>query len=440
MQAEVQGSSQPPRLCKMGLTLTQVWFKTRGYRHFDAPVGQGYADTVCDPHFVARHSWLPLILYVKRVKRYKPRLADDGKTRLKGETVIKPRDIMFASHRDACILSKYTFDLSRLLDQHYVQSGLDGNVIAYRKLGRANYHFSADAYRFAQSRNRCVVLCFDITGFFGNLDHGILKNRLKRLLGVDELPDDWYAVFRHVTKYSKVERAALRANEDFAKRMKEASREPIATIAELHKAGIAITKNPNKFGIPQGTPISSAMSNLYMMDVDKVMVEVCAKIGGLYQRYSDDILVICPLEQETEVTNALKAAVSAHKLEIKDEKTERAVFEPGSEDVFQYLGFNMSQDGATIRPSSLARQWRKAKRSIKTTKRIGEQAIAEGHATKIFTKRLRKRFQPVGARNFSKYARRAADEFGSKKIVRQVERLERMVDLAIRDMEMANLV
>ena len=89
---------------------------------------------------------------------------------------------------------------------------------------------------------------------------------------------------------------------------------------------------------------------------------------------------------------------------------------------------------------SLARQWRKAKRSIKTTKRIGEQAIAEGHATKIFTKRLRKRFQPVGARNFSKYVRRAADEFGSKKIVRQVVRLERMVDLAIRDMEMANLV
>ena len=91
--------------------------------------------------------------------------------------------------------------------------------------------------------------------------------------------------------------------------------------------------------------------------------------------------------------------------------------------------------GASSGPSSLARQWRKAKRSIKTTKRIGEQAIAEGHATKIFTKRLRKRFQPVGARNFSKYARRAADEFGSKKIVRQVVKLERMVDQAIRDME-----
>jgi RNA-directed DNA polymerase len=405
--------------------LKQAWFKTRGYRHFDAPVGEAYADTVCDPQFVAKHSWLPLIHYVKRIKRYK---------KIEKKTVFKDRSIMFASHRDACILSKYTFDLSRRLDQHYVQSGLDGNVIAYRKLGRANYHFSADAYRFAKSQGRCVVLCFDITGFFDNLDHAILKNRLKQLLCVDELPDDWYPVFRHVTRYSKVERAALEANEDFAKRMKEASREPIATIAELHKAGIAITTNPNKFGIPQGTPISSAMSNLYMMEVDKVMVEACTKIGGLYQRYSDDILVICLSGQEAKITDVLKAAVATHKLEIKDEKTERAVFEPGSEDVFQYLGFNMGQDGATIRPSSLARQWRKAKRSIKTTQRIGEQAIADGLAEKIFTKRLRKRFQPAGARNFSKYARRAADEFGSKKIIRQVLGLERMVDQAIRKM------
>lgn len=401
------------------------WFKARKYRHFDAPVSASYADNVCDPQFVAKHSWLPLIHYVKSTRRYK---------KFEKKTVLKNRSIMFASHRDSCILSKYTFDLSHKLDQLYKQSGIENSVIAYRKLGRANYHFSADAYRFAKSRNRCVILCFDITGFFDNLDHGILKSRLKQLLGVNELPKDWYAVFRHVTKFSKVERSALEANEEFAKRMKERSSKPIATINELHKAGIAITENPNRFGIPQGTPISAALSNLYMLDVDKIMFEACAKIGGLYQRYSDDILVICPPEQEEEITNALMAAVSAHKLEIKDEKTERALFEPGSEDNFQYLGFSVDQNGATIRPSSLARAYRNAKRSIRRTKRIGEKAIAEGRATKIYTKRLRERFQPVNTQNLSKYARRAAGEFGSKKIVRQVVKLERMVDQAIRDM------
>ncbi|PQA74032.1 reverse transcriptase domain-containing protein [Brucella oryzae] len=342
---------------------------------------------------------------------------------------------MFASHRDACILAKYAFDLSVLLDQHYIKSALSNHVIAYRKLGRGNYDFSADAYRFAQKHEPCVVLCFDITGFFDNLDHTILKNRLKRLLGVDELPPDWYAVFRHVTKFHKVERQELEAHPVFSTRIKGDTREPIATITELHKAGIVITPNPNKFGIPQGTPISSAFSNLYMMDVDAAMVTACGKIGALYQRYSDDILIVCRPDNETEIINALKSVIIAHKLEIKDEKTERALFGSGSEDIFQYLGFNVSKDGAVIRPTSLARQWRKARRAIKTTKRIGEQAIAKGRADKIYTKRLRKRFAPVGARNFSKYARRAADAFGSKRIVRQVMRLERMVDRAIRDMD-----
>ncbi len=402
------------------------WFKTRGYRHFDAPVGPSYAATVCDPKFVAKHSWLPLIHYVKRVKRYKKK---DGKT------VYKDRDIMFASHRDACILAKYSFDLGGILDQHYEKAGLSRHVIAYRKLGRANYDFSADAFRFAQKHEPCVVLCFDITGFFDNLNHAILKNRLKHLLGVDELSPDWYAVFRHVTKFSKVERKALEAHPVFSKRIKDDTREPLATIAELRKAGIPVTTNPNKFGIPQGTPISSAFSNLYMMEVDAAMASACAKIGALYQRYSDDILIICPPDFEKQITDTLKSAVTAHDLEIKDEKTERALFGPGSDDIFQYLGFNMSSAGAIIRPTSLARQWRKARRAIKTTKRIGEEAIAAGRADKIYTKRLRKRFAPVGARNFSKYARRAADAFGSKRIVRQVTRLERMVDEAIREMD-----
>ena len=48
---------------------------------------------------------------------------------------------------------------------------------------------------------------------------------------------------------------------------------------------------------------------------------------------------------------------------------------------------------------------------------------------------LRKRFYPVGARNFSSYARRSARVFGSKKIVRQVLRLERMIDKELRDLD-----
>jgi hypothetical protein len=133
------------------------------------------------------------------------------------------------------------------------------------------------------------------------------------------------------------------------------------------------------------------------------------------------------------INSTFALQLKEHRLETND-KSERVVFDPRSSETFQYLGFNISTEGAVIRPGSLARQWRKAKRSIVRTKKIGTAAVASGEASKIFTKKLRKRFHPVGARNFSSYARRSAQAFGSKKIIRQVLRLERMIDKELRDL------
>jgi RNA-directed DNA polymerase len=324
---------------------------------------------------------------------------------------------------------------SSTLDAYYEQSDLSRHVIAYRKLGKSNYHFSADALRFARARAHSVVLCYDISGFFDHLDHLILKDRLKRILKTPELTRDWFAVFRHVTRFSLVAKDALAAHPRFGPKLSVRSREPIATISEIIAEGIPIKTNSNSFGIPQGTPISSAFSNLYMVDLDLRMIEVCRRRGALYQRYSDDILIICNSADEALIKSVFASQLKEHRLEINDDKSERMIFDPHSSEMFQYLGFNISRHGAVIRPGSLARQWRKARRSIARTKKIGAAAVASGEATKIFTKKLRKRFYPVGARNFSSYARRSAQVFGSKKIVRQVLRLERMIDKELRDLE-----
>jgi hypothetical protein len=164
------------------------------------------------------------------------------------------------------------------------------------------------------------------------------------------------------------------------------------------------------------------------------MVEVCGRRGALYQRYSDDILIVCNSGDEALIESTFTSQLKEHRLEINADKSERAVLDPCGSEMFQYLGFNISIDGAVIRPGSLARQWRKARRSIARTKKIGTAAVASGKASKIYTKKLRKRFYPVGARNFSSYARRSARVFGSKKIVRQVLRLERMIDKELREL------
>ena len=402
------------------------WFKSRGYKHFDAPVGEKFADAVCSPQFVTDHSWLPLIRYIKSVKRYKP---------TEGRTEFKDRPIMYASHRDACILAKYSHDLSLSLDNYYLANGLSEHVIAYRKLGRANYHFSSHAYRCALANAPCVVLCFDITGFFDNLNHSILKERLKRILHVKELSEDWYRVFRHVTVFKTIERTDIAKHPVFGPRLKLNTKAPITTIAQAKAAGIAISVNPNVYGIPQGTPISSALSNLYMIDIDTLISKVCRDRGALYQRYSDDILLVCRLEDESYLVDTLRDAIKAHKLEIKDAKTERLEFGVGGTGSFQYLGFNMSRGGAIIRPSSLARQWRKFRRGIRQTKRKGTAEILSGRSTQIFTKKLRKKLSPIGIRNFSQYARRSATAFGEKGRLRQIRRLEKEADRAIRDLK-----
>jgi hypothetical protein len=281
----------------------------------------------------------------------------------------------------------------------------------------------------------CVVLCFDITGFFDHLQHGILKDRLKRLLGVTELSNDWYSVFKAVTKYRAVEREHLEKHPTFGPKLNAAARVPVATIAEVKAAGIAISANADKFGIPQGTPISSVLSNLYLWDFDRDISGVCKTSGVLYQRYSDDIIIVCPAASEKMLVSAVEAGLAAHDLTLAADKTDRRVFDAQSMNAFQYLGFNISSDGAVIRPGSLARQWRKAKRSIEATRKAGLAAIATGKSKKVFVSKLRRRFSPVGARNFSSYARRADEAFGSKRISRQVARLERKIDAAIRGLQ-----
>jgi len=415
--------TSPSDIALESIHVTQPWFKSRSYKHLDAAVSSSFADRVTDPQFVAQCDWSPLIRYEKITPRYKP---------LQHKTILKKRPIMIASHRDACILSKYAHDLTHLLEGYYQEHGLDDYVIAYRKLGRANYDFSSGALEFALAHSPCTVMCFDISGFFDNLDHSILKRNLKSIYGKRELPDDWYKVFRHITRFSYVEKSDLLDNTVFCARANDKSNSPIATIGEIKAAGIKIKRNANSYGIPQGTPISAVFSNLYMLEFDCSLRDVCVATGGLYQRYSDDILIICSPDAENSVRAQVHSSLAFLKLQLSLEKTEEAQFDLQSNSGFQYLGFEMSPSGAVIRASSISRQWRKMKRSIRRTREQGRAAIQSGTSSKVYTKKLWKRFSSVGSKNFSSYARRAAGVFKSHKMETQIRRLERAATSGIR--------
>jgi hypothetical protein len=419
---ETQGEGQSSALCNRQQE-KPGWFKPRGYQHLDAPVGLSFTANAENADFVARHSFLPLLHYVKRTKRYKSE---------KNKTEFKNRDIMYASHRDACILSRYAYELDRLLNSHYSKVSLSGCVIAYRKLGKANYDFAAEVQTFAREHEPCTILCFDVTDFFGTLDHRLLKQRLKMILGVDELPSDWYKIYRQITRYSYLEIEDFKNHPIFKERLKQRGSKPLAKIGEVISAGIPIHQNKvSGKGIPQGTPISSAVSNLYMVDFDAAMRQFCEEKGALYRRYSDDILVVCnnSLAQETE--QFVLSKIAEEKLLINSGKTERRPFDSSDPQNAQYLGFNLAPNGSKIRSSSLSRQWRKLRKSLKRIRKAGELAIAAGRSDKIYTKKLRRRFAPLPVRNFAAYARRSAKVLDEPKILKQARRLERFLEKKI---------
>jgi RNA-directed DNA polymerase len=393
------------------------WFKPRHYKHFDVPIGSDWA-TALTPEHVSAHSWSPLLHWIKETPRY--RLNDQGVMELK----VKPRDIMHASHRDACILAKYSHELTSRLDTWYGANGLDDAVIAYRSLGQSNYHFAAAAQAYVREHQSVEAMCFDVTGFFDNIDHKRLKRRLKWLLGVDELSDDWHRVLRSVTRYSHVRKSDLKAHPVFGQRMKQRGADrPLATVKELKAAGIAMRPNPNTYGVPQGTPISASLSNLYLVDFDMAMKALADQHGALYQRYSDDILIICEPENADQLAAAVADALTNEALDLHDDKTVRLRFTGDERDNFQYLGYQLGLGPALIRPGSLSRQWRSTKRAIRRSERKAERLAKSGQKDKIYTSKLRGRLTHVGLRNFLAYADRSSDELQSEAIKRQVKAL-----------------
>lgn len=412
------------------------WFKPRHYRHLDHPVGPKFAKKVERPTFVASHDFLPLLKRVKRERRYK--LHSSGERRSEW----KDRPIMYASHRDACVLSFYSVMLARRLEAFYADQNLGDCALAYRKTGLGNYDFAAEAFSYVKENAPVTILAFDVTGFFDNLDHKLLKRRLCRLLGAAKLSDDWHRVFRAMTRYSCIDLDGLKAHPNLADQFRPGVRGPIAPIAELKQSGVPIYHHTGSGkGIPQGTPISATLSNAYMIDFDMAAKAFCEQHGALYRRYSDDILVVCKPQDASAIEAGIMRFIDREKLQINSGKTERTTFDftsprSNSEALAQYLGFVWTRDGAMIRPQSLARRRRKLKRHLRRMERIVTEQVAAGLPVEIWTKAFRRRFTRPDFQNFSSYARRSAKAFGeAPHILRQVRRLERAAEQGLRKLK-----
>lgn len=403
------------------------------YAHFDLRIDiSKQATYISDPHNIAKHGFYPLIHYKKDMTKF---------NKVYGKTP-KQRDICYAAHIDRCIYQYYSFLLNEQYNQRIEQEGLSLVAVAYRTdLHKTNIHFAKQAIDFIRSNSPCYVMIGDFTGFFDNLDHKYLKRQWCSLLSVSRLPEDHYAIFKNITKYSIWELSDLLKinglkDTDSGRRTLN-SKLRVITKDQYNKNRSHIKKNPNPYGIPQGSPISALLANIYMLDIDKQVNDVVVSMHGMYMRYSDDFIIILPAVEEVtakrKLTDIITMLNETPGLTLEPSKTQYFFYHDHSlcncgsafhanadckNRFINFLGFTFDGKNVSLRAKTVSKYYYRMYRKAKTIAANG------GYTTegkRISCKNLYTLYSKKGAqkkrRNFFTYVESAKNVFGPDELI-----------------------
>lgn len=435
---------------------TPFTYRYRSYVHLDLPLNRYAAEAlVTSTDRVAQHPFLPFIYSVVETQKF-GRL-ESG---LLGPKAPKRRVIAYAAHADSHIFAHYSDILSERYEAVLTARNIQQCVTAFRKLGgRSNVHHAKEVFEFIERQPACSALAMDVSDFFGNLDHALLKQAWSNCLGEHRLPPDHFAVFKAITRYCQVERDALFDAVHIPKhspRTLGPHRLPLLD----HSGNLTVEDNPNRLcpphrfrgwvreqgllqinntskGIPQGSPISAVLANIYMLEMDANLNDYASSHGGLYRRYCDDILVVMPSDElRQEAESLVMSWMERLRLQVNPAKTDRISFgdqRPIYGEPLQYLGFTFDGKHRRLRPSSVARFYHKMHRGVRRAVRHREAADESSGAetpTPLKKKLLYRRYSYLGMklgktkderRNFLSYAYRAAQIMGDPGIKKQVK-------------------
>jgi hypothetical protein len=351
-------------------------------------------------------------------------------------------------------------------------------VLAYRRIAlpdksrcKCNIDFANDIFEVIKNlKGEFTVLAFDISKFFDSLNHKFLKQKWSDLLGRKDLPDDHYNIYKSLINFSYLEMedvlkefgfghsnqliqkdvpSFLKNGEEFRVRIKQKGyirSNPFRRI-EIDDKGMEIK---TKVGIPQGTPISAFLANLYMFDYDKEVINFLKPSNGIYRRYSDDILVICPSEYEIATEDfVMKTIDKVFKLKIQKTKTQKTKFVNGKlvkgQKPLQYLGFEFDGRFKKIRSSSISKYYRNLKRLIKfKASRAKKMKVKIPERAFIYRKQIYKGYSHLGKvtgsnrkRNYLSYVDLASNVMGNT-VKRQLSKSWNIIDTEIKRWNIKN--
>lgn len=423
------------------------WLKSKGYLHISPSLRIGenwrkYKKQIENIDFIEKYAFYPLIHSFIKERKYKN--ADQKKhitvgrahkhilkTTEKTEKTAKLRPLHYASHYDTLIYGYYAHLLNLKYKEKLSQNlELYNCVTAYRKIpidsnsekGKSTIHFAKEVFdeiiNRTKNNQKVAVLTFDIKGFFSSLDHQILKEKWAYIIDESRLPNHHYNVFKSCTNFSYVLKDDLRKTNKKSGRKSEFDEIKLAKIRRekgfkcffesnedfrnhIKQGKLRVFKNPfrneqkQKIGIPQGLPISAVLANIYLLDFDKAIINnLTLKRNIYFRRYSDDIVIICNVEDIESTKKYVENLIKESKVEISSAKTETFIFEfiefnkakekrltsikinnDGSQTINSpliYLGFEFRGYNILIKSTNLAKYYR---RLINIIKRRSKRAL-----------------------------------------------------------------
>jgi hypothetical protein len=443
------------------------WFRPKKYPHIGLPLSfedRSWVEKyVSNPNKVSKHAFLPFIHKTSIVRKFRKKSFPCGKRTKHRFVGKKERELFYASHLDSNIYSYYAAKLAKLYEIELQNQGITDNITGYRRIpvnsdskeNKCNIDFANELFCHIRNHKekKLIAISFDIKSFFDNLDHKILKQAWYHVVKSRKtLEKDHYNVFRNITKFSYIN--ARDIFEEFKEeiwvenKLGERRQKKIKRSFNLknHNA-IAFCKEKDiirlrrknyiksnkrtettegqyvlrQKGIPQGSPISAILSNMYMLDFDKQASLFIDECQGFYRRYSDDMVVVCKPKHMKDVINFFTAKIKEYKLEIQPQKTQVFYFHKiknrfhcfeknllhknlQTNTFFDYLGFSFDGHSVMLKSASLATYHRKMKRAIKRgyfySSRIDNSTKGE-----FFKGRLYKQYTERGAKRRYVYKR-----------------------------------
>ena len=262
------------------------------------------------------------------------------------------------------IKPKPSIGMDRITPKKFEENLEDNIEIVIRKVNNDSYHFTRyKQLLFVKSaskppRSVCVPTLRDkltisslnelINGVYGNdcktqMPQIIIDDIIKKVNSYE-----YFIKLDIKGFYAAISQEKLLVNLKRKIRKKEIINlieKAIKTASISYPVKDTIPRVERKRGIPEGLPISNALANIYMMDLDK---KYSGKDNISYYRYVDDILILVNKNDFDSVKKEIAGDIEKLKLEFNEKKDEGFV-----EQGFEYLGYRINSWMVTVRRSGV---------------------------------------------------------------------------------------